>query len=209
MTDRDLILQRLRGRSRAVELPGPYLSRRHYQDLAGQFQLALTEAGGEVLRAQNLEDALQQLGSILANIGATKGIANDQPPLSDIDLAVRWPSISWRVAGKAADDFRQFSAEADIGLTGADAALAETGTVVVSSGPGRSRFTALLPPVHLAFVPESCLTEDIFTWISKRQGDPPPAITLISGPSKTADIEQTLATGVHGPKRFIVVLYED
>ena len=80
--------------------------------------------------------------------------------------------------------------------------------MVVSSGRGRSRLTSLLPPVHLALVPTSSLTTDIFTWTAARQGQLPASLTLISGPSKTADIEQTMAVGVHGPKRFIVVLYE-
>ena len=100
-------------------------------------------------------------------------------------------------------------------MSGVDAALAETGTVVVSSGPGRSRLTTLLPPVHLALAPTSSLTNDIFTlvktstWRAARGGEMPAAMTLISGPSKTADIEQTMAIGVDGPKRFIVVLYDD
>jgi L-lactate utilization protein LutC len=117
--------------------------------------------------------------------------------------------MNWLVTGKSAEDFRSFSSTADIGLSMAEAALAETGTVVVSSGPGLSRLTALLPPVHLVLVPTSCLTADIFTWTSTRGEPLPSAITLISGPSKTADIEQTLTTGVHGPKRFIAVLYQE
>jgi L-lactate dehydrogenase complex protein LldG len=67
----------------------------------------------------------------------------------------------------------------------------------------------LLPPVHIALVPESRLTADLFTWTAARQGPLPANVTLVSGPSKTADIEQTMAIGVHGPKRFIVVLYAD
>jgi L-lactate dehydrogenase complex protein LldG len=50
---------------------------------------------------------------------------------------------------------------------------------------------------------------DIFTWAASCQEPLPAAITLISGPSKTGDIEQTLTTGVHGPKRFIAILFED
>jgi L-lactate dehydrogenase complex protein LldG len=160
--------------------------------------------------ATDLDEALVHVSDVLVEIGASKGIANDQPPLQSLDLPARWPNIAWQIAGRGdAGGFRSFGAEADIGLSVAEAALAETGTVAVSSGPGLSRLTALLPPVHLVLVPTSCLTMDIFTWAASRQGPLPAAITLISGPSKTADIEQTMAIGVHGPKRFIAVLYED
>ncbi len=98
-------------------------------------------------------------------------------------------------------------AQADVGVSGADAALAETGTVILRSGSGRSRLVTLLPPIHLALVPVKCLQPDLFTWIADREGPLPAGLTLVSGPSKTGDIEQTLAIGVHGPKRFIVVLY--
>jgi L-lactate utilization protein LutC len=175
-----------------------------------QFQQALTTAGGEVWVADDLDEALAYVGDILVQIGARKGIANHQPPFKSLGLPNRWPNVSWRIAGQEdIAGFRSFSAEADIGLSHADVALAETGTVVVSSGPGLSRFTALLPPVHLVLVPSACLTTDIFTWAASRQGALPAAVTLISGPSKTADIEQTMAIGVHGPKRFIAVLYKN
>jgi L-lactate utilization protein LutC len=204
------MLERLRFRQRDATVPEPWVSRRRYGNLATQFGQALTSAGGEVRFAGSLEEAFEQVSLVLAKIGAIKGIANNQPPLSSLDLPVRWPNITWQIAGNEDTGvFRSFSAEADIGLSSADAALAETGTVVVSSGPGLSRLAALLPPVHLALVPVSCLTTDIFAWTASRQGQLPSAVTLISGPSKTADIEQTMATGVHGPKRFIVVLYED
>ncbi len=111
------------------------------------------------------------------------------------------------MAGQKDGDLRAFCAGADAGLTGADAALAETGTLVVSSGPGRSRLVSLLPAVHIALVPTACLTADLFTWTASRGGGMPASITLISGPSKTADIEQVMAIGVHGPKRLVVILF--
>ncbi|MGB4871273.1 MAG: LUD domain-containing protein, partial [Candidatus Promineifilaceae bacterium] len=87
--------------------------------------------------------------------------------------------------------------------------LAETGSVILSSGPAQSRMATLLPPIHIVLLPTSRLTSDIFTWTQARQETIPANITLISGPSKTADIEQTMAVGVHGPKRFVVIVYED
>jgi L-lactate dehydrogenase complex protein LldG len=181
-------------------------------DLASQFATALTKAGGEVRVAPDLGGALHILGEYLEQLGVRSAVANQQPPFDTLDLAGHWPGIRWQIAqesaGKDDDAFRGFAAQADIGLSLAEAALAETGSVAVQSGPGLSRLTALLPPVHLVMVPGSCLTQDIFTWSASRQDPPPAALTLISGPSKTGDIEQTLTTGVHGPKRFIAIVYD-
>jgi L-lactate dehydrogenase complex protein LldG len=215
MSTRDEILARLREQARDVAPPPPWRSRREFEDLAHRFTEALTAVKGEVLRAASLEEALDHVDRVLHEIEAETAVTNLQPPLDAIDLTGRWPEVKWQVAGQSEEEQRAFAVSADIGLSGVDAALAETGTVVVSSGPSRSRLTTLLPPVHLALAPTSSLTTDIFTWVetfswvAARGDEMPAATTLISGPSKTADIEQTMAIGVHGPKRFIVVLYDD
>ena len=209
MPDRDQILTTLSQQARAVSHPPAWQSRRQFDDLAERFDASLTAAHGEVQRAGSLAEALDLLGRVLAGLGAERVAVNAEPPLDSVDLAGRWPQIEWRVAGQDDDDLRAFCAAADAGLTGVDALLAETGTIVVSSGPGRSRLVPLLPPVHIALAPTSRLTTDLFTWTAGRSGAMPSSLTLISGPSKTADIEQTMAIGVHGPKRLIVILYQD
>jgi L-lactate utilization protein LutC len=209
MSARKEILNQLRGRRRSSSAPGPWRSQRQYDDLAEQFGRALAAAKGEYYQAQSLDKALVWIGKILEDLEVKLALVDDQRPLNEVDLAGRWPEISWHVVGRSEEDLRPFAASADIGLSVGEAALAETGSVLVSSGPGRSRLTSLLPPVHLALVPSSCLTTDLFTWTAERRGSFPSSMTLISGPSKTADIEQTMATGVHGPGRFIVVLYAD
>ena len=206
---RDEILNRLRSQAREVDPPAPWRSRRQFDDLAEQFTQALTAVKGEVWRAKDFAEALEQLGQILRQIEAGSAVADAHTLLDEVDFPDRWSEVQWHIVGRTEGDLREFAASADVGISGADAALAETGSVVVSSGPGRSRLTSLLPPVHVALVPTSCLTVDIFTWTAARQGELPSSLTLISGPSKTADIEQTMAIGVHGPKRFIAILYED
>lgn len=208
MTDREQILASLRRQTRSVSHPHAWESRRHFGDLAERFTLSLTAGAGEVHRAAGLTEAWDVLGQVLTELSARRVAANAEPPLTGIDLAGRWPPIDWHVADQEGGDLRAFCARADAGLTGVDAALAETGTIVVSAGPGRSRLVSLLPPVHIALVPTSCLTSDLFTWTAGRGGVMPSSITLISGPSKTADIEQVMAIGVHGPKRLIVILYD-
>lgn len=206
---REDILARVRAARRDEAHPAPWQSRREYADLAAQFAQALTAVKGEVIRADGLDHAWACLEALLRDLGARSVVANDEPPLNGLDLAARWPSLAWHVVDRSPGDLRAFAASADVGLSGGIAALAETGSVAVRAGPGQSRLATLLPPVHVALVPESALTPDIFTWAAARQGDMPASLTLISGPSKTADIEQTLAIGVHGPGRFVVILYGD
>jgi L-lactate dehydrogenase complex protein LldG len=211
MTDtRADILSALRSKVRKEQVHPPvWQSRRQFDDLAARFAGALASVGGEVIQAESLDTALAKLGELLHALDARRVVANDEPPLSDRDLPARWPEIEWHIVGRTAGDLRAFSASADVGLSGADAALAETGSVVVSSGPSKSRLATLLPPVHVALVSTAQLATDIFTWTAARQKPRPASTTVITGPSKTADIEQVLAIGVHGPGRFVVILYRE
>jgi L-lactate dehydrogenase complex protein LldG len=101
-------------------------------------------------------------------------------------------------------------AAAALGLTGAHAAIAETGSVVVVSGPGRGRLASLLPRVHVALVRRHDIVATLPTLLASR----PDLVTsganfvCITGPSRTADIEHVLARGVHGPGDVHVVLVD-
>lgn len=206
MTAREEILQRLRAGARpeAAVLPQPWRSRRAFPDLLAQFEMALLAAKGEVVRAADWETAVVEVNRLLAEIGAERVVVDGERPLTDIPWSAHNPAIRFTFPG--ADDWRDQCAAADVGLSGAVAALAETGTIIVQSGPGHSRLATLLPPVHIALLPIERLLPDLFAWTQTRQSAPPANVTLISGPSKTADIEQTLSIGVHGPKRFVVVV---
>ena len=106
------------------------------------------------------------------------------------------------------EELRELCATADVGITGADYVLADTGTVVLLSSQREARLISLLPPAHIAVVRrERILTglDELFTVI------PHPALetssmVLITGPSRTADIEQILVRGVHGPGHITVVI---
>lgn len=103
---------------------------------------------------------------------------------------------------------RELCAACDLGITSADYALADTGTLVMLSSPQEARMISLLPPAHLAIVPaERILSglDELFTLL------PDPAaqtssMVLITGPSRTADIEQILVRGVHGPGEIAVIV---
>jgi L-lactate dehydrogenase complex protein LldG len=97
---------------------------------------------------------------------------------------------------------------AEAGVTGALAGLADTGTLVVKAGPARPRLASLLPAVHVALLPVRSLYPDMAAFFAAH----PDAVressnlVLITGPSRTGDIELTLTVGVHGPKTVHVVL---
>lgn len=208
MSSRDTILNQLKENAAVVAIPEPWVSRRQFDDLADQFETALTAVHGEVIRADGLDEAVSALGELIEGMGVKTAVANNEAPLSELNLPTTFPDIDWHIVEQTPDNLREFCVSADVGISSGDAGLAETGSIVISSGPGKSRLATLLPPVHVVLLPTSKLTSDIFTWTAAGQTNPPSNITLVSGPSKTADIEQTMAIGVHGPKRFIVILYQ-
>ena len=95
----------------------------------------------------------------------------------------------------------------DLGITTAQAAIAETGTLVLDSTQERHRLVSLVPPVHIAIVDASKIFETLneaVAFIHKNEISP--AVTFITGPSRTADIELTLTVGVHGPQELYVII---
>lgn len=95
----------------------------------------------------------------------------------------------------------------DIGITSCNFAIAETGTLVMCSRAGRERMASLVPPVHVAIVEAAQIVPDLFdVFAAIGSTSLPSNITLITGPSKTGDIELQLTTGVHGPKHWHVIV---
>ena len=109
------------------------------------------------------------------------------------------------IAPNAHDIFRF-----DVGISTAQAAIAETGTLVLDSTCERHRLVSLVPPVHIAIIRGSQIYRtlgEVLTLIRKDK-EISPAVTFITGPSRTADIELTLAIGVHGPQELYVIIDE-
>ena len=98
-------------------------------------------------------------------------------------------------------------ADAYAGITGADFAVARTGTVVLTYGKGRSRVTGLLPDLHVALVDAALILPTLHEAIARvYEGEAPRAMTLVTGASATSDIEKIRVTGAHGPRRVAVVV---
>ncbi|RDT00409.1 lactate utilization protein C, partial [Burkholderia contaminans] len=98
---------------------------------------------------------------------------------------------------------------ARVGLPGCFCATAETGSLVLLSGPDTYASAGLLPETHIAIVPASRIVaghEDAFALIRSERGELPRAVNFVSGPSRTGDIEQTIVLGAHGPYRVHVIV---
>ena len=96
----------------------------------------------------------------------------------------------------------------DLGVTGAVAGLAESGSVVLSHGRGRSRMASLVPDVHIALLEITVLERTLAHWAHKRPeaAEDTTNLVIVSGPSRTGDIEQQLNLGVHGPRHMHIVM---
>ena len=125
--------------------------------------------------------------------------------------AVCWlefEGLSWQAAGMeiAARPARDSDL---VGITGAFCAIAETGTLMTVTGPRTPATVSLLPETHIAIVPASRIVrgmEEAWQLVRDEIGQPPRATSFISGPSRTADIEQTVTLGAHGPYRVHIVI---
>lgn len=127
--------------------------------------------------------------------------------------AIAWQTLTglpWQQEGVAVE-FRKPVNEDLVGITGCFCAVAETGTLMLLSGPETFSSAALLPETHIAIVPVSRIVgsiEDAFALAKQERGELPRATNFISGPSRTGDIEQTIVLGAHGPYRVHVILVD-
>ena len=175
--------------------------------------------GWNVQRCEGTEDAMGYVTWLVQNLGATS-VARSEQPMFDtmpVDAAVAaagglcWPAVY--DGPDSRNDVRQRLAESGMGITGADYAIAETGSVVVLPRRGLSRLVSVVPPVHVAIVRPSDVVgtlDDLFTLrrleYVRNGGEMGSYLNFITGPSRTADIEQTIVVGVHGPREVHMAL---
>jgi L-lactate dehydrogenase complex protein LldG len=116
--------------------------------------------------------------------------------------------LDWRAAGIAVE-VREARGSDLVGISGAYCAIAETGTLVTLSGAPTPASTSLLPETHVAILAAGRIVrgmEEAWELMRAELGRLPRAVNFISGPSRTADIEQTVTLGAHGPYRVHVIL---
>ena len=161
-------------------------------------------------RATALEstvDEVETMASVPAAVA--RYLTANKLPMS----AVVWPelgAIDWKSAGIAAEA-RKAEGRDLVGITGSYCAIAETGTMLMLSGAPTPASTSLLPETHVALVPVARIVsgmEEALSLVRKERGALPRATNFVSGPSRTADIEQTLVLGAHGPYRVHIILLQ-
>ena len=180
-----------------------------------------TARGWRVARAYDTEQAVDHVVKVAGDVGASLVVRSAQEVFDGlpVDGALAQRGITTTIMGGeergGREAMRQAAVDAQLGITGADYAIAETGSVVLLPSPRMSRLTSLLPPVHLAIVrPQEILgtLDDLF--LLRRldfyeRGVMAPYLNFITGPSRTADIEQQIVIGVHGPREVHMLVWDD
>lgn len=148
----------------------------------------------------------------VANENDVPGACRDYLQKNNLPTSgVAWSALKhldWKSAGINVE-FRRANGSDGIGITSVFAALAETGTLMLLSGEETTASVSLVPETHIAVLHKNRIVaymEDGFALLRKEKGDMPRAVNFVSGPSRTADIEQTIVLGAHGPYRLHIVL---
>ena len=195
-----------------------------WRELWQRFANELQVVGGQGHWAADAGEAAGVIARLAGERGARKIVTWDLAALGfgSVSEALRGRGVEVLNASPPRDEaadpavrtrLREALAEADLGITGADYAVAETGTLLLISGEGRSRLVSLLPRIHVALIRIEHLVPAMRDMqaildVEHRAGRASDAscLNFITGPSRSADIEFVLARGVHGPGEVHVIL---
>lgn len=216
MNARERILGKLRASAPELPIPAPaiYASGNApiprstlVQDLARRLRAmraevietsegAWPDALAQVVKAKSVRTIL------FAPQAATTGNAVEALP----------PGVSAVMFDRPIEDWKDMLfSDIDAGVTEANGALANVGALIMRTGPNEPRTLSLVPPIHIVLIRSSKIFPDMLTaaqsqnWVANM----PTNLVMVSGPSKTSDIQQTLAFGAHGPKELVVLLVDE
>ena len=191
-------------------------------ELLAELEASAAASGWRVARVKTPAQAGQYARSLAGEMEARSVVCSAHEAVNRLGLPERFEGtgIDLRAAtlsdgggerDRQREALRQRAIEADLGVTGVDYAIAETGSCVLLARAGVSRLVSLLPPVHVAVVERGQVLPSLDELFAVRRqshlaGDGGSYMNVISGPSRSADIEQTLVTGVHGPGEVHMVL---
>ncbi len=208
---RSKILARLRAAPASLPLPPAQWAPLPIEvsDRVQRFTALIEAVHGEVHRLDS-GTWPERLLSILANRGVNRVLFSAGTPLGQ-QLSAVWADGAPQLVpydGAVETMKETLVSGVDAAITGVAGAIAETGSLVLRPTPDEPRLMSLLPPIHIAVLQESAIHDTLAGVMEQEQWaeSMPTNLLLVSGPSKTADIEQTLAYGVHGPKELIVLI---
>ena len=196
-----------------------YQSRTDWMKLYDTLTLSSQAAGWKVHRCDSYDEASDYIATLAFERNLNHIVVSDQESTGRLKLGkANLPPESEITVVKPDDQDPSFNRQraigADIGVTGVDYAIAETGTCVVSASNEVGRLVSLAPPMYIAVVGKGQVLpslDELFTLQRKDfvDGNANSYTSLISGPSRSADIEYTLVTGVHGPGEVHLLLVEE
>ena len=173
----------------------------------------------KVARAGSLAEARQYVVDLAGSLEAKSVVRSAQDVADQLGLESALSSAGvalTRMALDGTDDdqgavLRERAIAADLGVTGVDHAIVETGSCVLLASEAVSRLVALTPPVHVAIVGRGQVLPSLDELFTLRRHEaltdgPSRYMNIISGPSRSGDIDQTIVTGVHGPREVHMVL---
>jgi L-lactate dehydrogenase complex protein LldG len=210
MTSRHIILKKLRLAQKPFTDVEPIDKKSHVvtvddtstEALKARFIDAIQKVKVNVHDATSPSDAIETIMDLIGDDKQVLAWDYGNIPLDELSTTLEKAGVS--IAQPRDENVR-------VGITGVTVALAATGSLILNSGAGRYRATSLLPDLHIAVMKTSQLITDMETWIAQAKDTFTDSsnITVITGPSKTADIGQELILGAHGPRSVHVVLLPD
>jgi len=196
----------LSDRGKPVPLPDDHeIARvvRPDRDIVAEFALRAEQAKMIPHRVPDEATLLDKIMEIIRQVAGTSAMVPDDglPARNRILERLKQENISC-----LNPDDHDAAFTADVGITGVESAIAETASMCLASGSGRRRLASLAVPTHIGVVRAEQIVPDLLDWATQLPADLPASQTLVSAPSKTADIELTLVMGVHGPRQEHVII---
>lgn len=205
--------------SNHAEAPAPTIASAPLSrdELRARFIAALKVAGAQAIEATDEAGAAEQAAGVirvlnLRSVAISEGITTDSA-----SVAVRLAADGCEVVrigpqdGQVTTDLKQRLSAIDVGIVEADYAIASTGTLAMVATPERPRSVSLLPPINIVLLRTGRILPDLAA-VLRAVGPETIAshpMVLVTGPSRTADIEKRIVIGVHGPKELYVVIIPD
>lgn len=178
--------------------------------LITRFKLELEKINGECFVASDFEDATRMISSIIKQNLYKSAVVNSSLPIKESILLDSSIKIQYVCELDAQTDFQKVFAATDVGISYAEYLVAQTGSAILVANNNEPRLLSLLPEASIIISEAANLVSDLSEAVKLLKNRnlfvESNCITVISGPSRTADIEKILVTGVHGPKKLYVII---
>ncbi|MGH9879936.1 MAG: LutC/YkgG family protein [Pyrinomonadaceae bacterium] len=182
--------------------------------LVNRFTAEAVSLGCKVYQVDTVKALADRVAEICTEAGAREIVLSDAVLLQELSLSSKLQQDRFSInhvrefSKRSKEDLVAHLAASSVGITAVDYAIAETGTIVLTSDEEQALLVSLLPPIHIAVLKSAQIKQSLTTVIEKlnvaRMGREAPcrSATFITGPSRTSDVELTLSIGVHGPKEL-------